>query len=208
MAYTDRDRLIALGGIYQAARCVRQAARQGSVDEGEMTPCIYSVFQKDAATVPDVFGAPGAVTGGVRELAGQLRGGPDRQLELTRYVVSLLKLERILEFRKAMVEMIAEGIEEIRPMLAGTALMDPELIKRLADIYARTVSHLQPRIMVSGEPLYLKDDENQHRIRALLLAGIRAAWLWRQVGGSRWRVLFGRTALLEAAREYLRATQH
>jgi high frequency lysogenization protein len=54
----------------------------------------------------------------------------------------------------------------------------------------------------------LKDDENQHRIRALLLAGIRAAWLWRQVGGSRWRVLFGRTALLEAAREYLRAAQH
>jgi high frequency lysogenization protein len=208
MAYTDRDRLIALGGIYQAARCVREAARQGSADEGEMTPCIYSLFQKDPASVPDVFGAPGAVAAGVRELTGQLSGGPHRELELTRYVVSLLKLERVLELRKAMVGIIAEGIEEIRPILASTSLTDPELIKRLADIYARTVSHLQPRIMVSGEPLYLKDDENQHRIRALLLAGIRSAWLWRQVGGSRWRILFGRTRLLDAAREYLRAAQH
>jgi high frequency lysogenization protein len=205
MAYTDRDRLIALGGIYQAARCVHQAARRGYVDEGEMTPCIYSLFQKDAASVPDVYGAPGAVAAGVRELAGQLTGGPDRQLELTRYVISLLKLERILELRKAMVEMIAEGIEEIRPMLANTPLMDPDLLRRLADIYARTVSQLQPRIMVSGEPMHLKDQENQHRIRALLLAGIRSAWLWRQVGGSRWRILFGRTRILESAREYLRA---
>ena len=40
------------------------------------------------------------------------------------------------------------------------------------------------------------------------LAGIRAAWLWRQVGGSRWKIVFGRNKLLEAAQHYLRMSTH
>jgi high frequency lysogenization protein len=208
MPYTDRDRVIALGSIYQAARCVRAVARDGRADEDEMTPCIYSLFQTDAPSVSEVFGTPGALIPGVRELAGQLSGGPGRELELTRYAVSLLKVERVLAARKVMVGIIADGLAELRPLLAQSTLLDPELLRRLADIYARTISHLQPRIMVTGEPVYLRNDANQQRVRALLLAGVRAAWLWRQVGGSRWRILFGRGRLLEAAREYLRTTQH
>jgi high frequency lysogenization protein len=208
MNYTDSDRLIALAGIYQAARCVRQAARHGSVDTDEMEPCIHSLFQTDAASVPDVFGAPGAVAAGVRELAGQLSGRSGRELELTRYAISLLKLERVLAGRRVMVDIIAEGIDKIRPMLADAPLSDPSLLERLAELYTQTLSHLQPRIMVTGEPIHLKDPANQYRIRALLLAGIRSAWLWRQVGGGRWRILLYRSRLLQAAKEYLRVVQH
>ena len=32
-------------------------------------------------------------------------------------------------------------------------------------------------------------------IRALLLAGIRYAWLWRQKGGRRWHLLLRRTTI-------------
>lgn len=208
MAYTDRDRLIALGGIYQAAWCVRQVARTGSVDEDDMGPCIYSLFQTDAANVAAVYGPPGAVVPGVRELTSQLSGGRGRELELTRYAISLLKLERVLAGRRVMVDIIADGVAEIRPMLTESSLSDPHVLQRLGDLYARTISHLQPRIMVSGEPTHLKDTDNQNRVRALLLAGIRSAWLWRQVGGSRWRILLGRSRLLAAAREYLRTVHH
>jgi high frequency lysogenization protein len=202
MAYTDRDRLVALAGIYQAARCVRGTARRGSAHWSEMETCIYSLFQTDASSVPEVFGAEGAVTAGVREVVSQLSGQAGRDLELTRYVISLLKLERALAGRPVMVGIIANGIAHIRPLLAELALLDMELLRRLAEIYTQTVSQLQPRIMVSGEPRFLEDVDNQHRIRALLLAGIRAAWLWRQVGGSRWRILLGRGRLLAAARGY------
>jgi high frequency lysogenization protein len=44
---------------------------------------------------------------------------------------------------------------------------------------------LSPRIMVNGDPAHLNNPENANRIRALLLAGIRAAMLWRQSGGGR-----------------------
>jgi high frequency lysogenization protein len=62
--------------------------------------------------------------------------------------------------------------------------------------------------MVQGDPRHLHAPDNQNRIRALLLAGIRAAWLWRQVGGSRWKILLGRKQLAAAGRDYLRISQH
>jgi high frequency lysogenization protein len=37
-----------------------------------------------------------------------------------------------------------------------------------------------------------------NRIRACLLAGVRAARLWRQVGGSRWQLIFSRGRYLNA----------
>jgi high frequency lysogenization protein len=204
MPYTDQDRLIALAGIYQAALCVRRIARQGSVDMDTMEPCIYSLFQTDADSTAAIFGRPGALTPGVRELFGQLTGKQRRDLELTRYLVALLKLERVLAGRKVMVGNIAGGIDEARTKLDHFSMLHPNLLAHLADIYRRTISNLQPRIMVQGEPVHLQNPDNQNRIRALLLAGVRAAWLWRQVGGSRWKILFERKRLIEAAEEYLR----
>jgi high frequency lysogenization protein len=207
MPHTDQDRLVALAGIFQAALCVRSIATKGSVDTDFMEPCIYSLFQTDAASVAGVFGEPGRLVPGVRELAAQLSGKQPRDLELTRSVVSLLKLERVLAGRKVMVAGIGEGIEGARAKLERFSLLHPNLLAHLADIYSRTVSQLQPRILVRGEPNYLENPDNQNRIRALLLAGIRAAWLWRQVGGSRWKILLGRKRLLEAASDYLRRAE-
>jgi high frequency lysogenization protein len=42
----------------------------------------------------------------------------------------------------------------------------------------------------------------QHRIRALLLAGIRAAVLWRQVGGKRRHFFFGKGKIVKIAKQY------
>lgn len=208
MAHSDRDRLIALAGIYQAALCVRQIARQGSVDTDLMEPCLYSLFQTDAESVAAVFGGEGKVAGGVRALLGQLTGKEPRDLELTRYLVSLIKLERVLAGRPVMVRNIADGIAAASEKLEDRHLLHPELLATLGELYAGTISLLGSRIMVQGEPIYLKNEDNQARIRALLLAGIRAAWLWRQVGGSRWQILIRRRRLLEEAREYLRQVSH
>lgn len=204
MTYSDRDRSIALAGIYQVALCVHQIATTGSLDTHGMEPCVFSLFQTNAPSVPEVFGAPGSLSAGMRALVGQLTGTQRRELELTRYVVALLKLERVLARQKAMVEVIGEGIEEARAKLEHFPILHPNLLANLADLYSRTLSTLQPRILVRGDPLYLQNPDNQNRIRTLLLAGIRAAWLWRQIGGSRWKILFGRHRLLAAANQYLR----
>lgn len=207
MAYSDRDRLIALAGIFQAVLCVRKIAQQGSVDIELMHPCIYSLFQVDPKSVSEVYGEPADLIPGVRSLVEQLTAG-SRDFALTRYVIALLKLERSLAKRPDMVQTIADGIENTRGTLAHASLLSPALLAQLAEIYSNALSPLQPRIVVQGEALYLKNPDNQGRIRALLLAAVRAAWLWRQVGGSRWQILLRRQRLLEEARAYLRRAQH
>ena len=207
MSYTDLDRLTAFAGVYQAAYCVRQIARQGTVDTRIMEPCIHSLFQIDTPSVAAAFGPPGAVASGARQIVAQLtagsNGGPPRDQELLRYVVTLVKLERTLAGRRDMLEAIRAGIEAISTGRADRPLLDPDLLASLATLYSDTVSHLAPRIIVKGEPLHLKNPDNQSRIRAVLLAGIRAAMLWRQVGGRRWQILLGQRRLLESARAYL-----
>jgi CII-binding regulator of phage lambda lysogenization HflD len=55
--------------------------------------------------------------------------------------------------------------------------------------------HLDFRIQVDhGKPEYLKQTEKVAFMRALLLAGIRSAFLWHQLGGRQWRLVFQRRA--------------
>mgnify|MGYP005859338695 CR=1 FL=1 len=203
MAYDNQDRLTALAGIYQAVACVMRIARTGSADTAAMEPCIHSLFQVDAPTVAAVYGPPGAVANGARQIIAQLTGKPERNLELTRYVVLLLKLERTLAHRPDLLARIGQGIEAAVQKREHFALLHPNLIAHFAELYSDTISHLQPRILVRGEPLHLQNPDNQARIRALLLAAIRSARLWRQVGGSRLRLLLAHRQLLQDARHYL-----
>jgi high frequency lysogenization protein len=69
------------------------------------------------------------------------------------------------------------------------------VLANFADIYHQTISTLQPRIMVIGDQQYLSSPFTVNKIRSVLLAGIRSAQLWRQCGGSRWKLIFARSKL-------------
>jgi len=203
MAHDEQDRLTALAGIYQAAACVIRIARTGSADAGAMEPCIHSLFQVDAASVEAVYGPPGAVANGARQIIALLTGKPERDMELTRYVVTLMRLERTLSVRPDALARIAEAIREAADLRAQRSLLDPDLLAHFGNLYSETISPLTPRILVRGDASHLQNPDNQNRIRALLLAGVRSAMLWRQVGGTRWKILLGNKRLLQEARRYL-----
>jgi high frequency lysogenization protein len=60
------------------------------------------------------------------------------------------------------------------------------------------------RIKVTGSAQHLQNPQNADIIRALLLSGIRAAFLWRQMGGRRWKLLLQRGKLLTASQNLSR----
>jgi high frequency lysogenization protein len=85
---------------------------------------------------------------------------------------------------------------------AGQVVND-EVFEALAYGYQQTLSQLKPRVLVSGEQRHLSDQRNGDRIRAMLLAAVRSALLWRQAGGVRWKFLFIRAKLQREARRLL-----
>ena len=89
------------------------------------------------------------------------------------------------------------GIQAAASQLDHFELTHTNVISNLANIYRERISPLGPRIIVKGEESVLANPDNASRIRALLLAGIRSALLWRQAGGNRWRLIFERKAMLQ-----------
>ncbi|MGB2971488.1 MAG: high frequency lysogenization protein HflD [Candidatus Competibacter sp.] len=201
MPQTDHDRAIALAGVLQAAELVREIARRGQANSEDSEACLESLLKIDAASSSDVYGGLQRLRSGLRLLEQQL--GNPRDMELTRYAVALLGLERKLARRTDLLKAIGAGLEEVMQNLAHFPLNHSNTVARFADLYLKNISTLSPRIMVNGDPVHLNNSENANRIRALLLAGIRASTLWRQSGGGRLTLLLRRNPLLRETRMLL-----
>lgn len=193
MKHTRRDLTLAIAGVFQAAALVKQIATTGMANSAVIEASLETLFKFDAESVEDVYGGVAGVSAGIRELSqqvGSARG--ERDLEIMRYVVSLLVLEKKLSANKIMLEQLASTLENIKTGLDYFSLMHENTLLKLGQLYRDTISTLNPRIIVSGEQTHLSNEKNASRIRALLLAGLRSAILWRQCGGSRWSLLFNR----------------
>lgn len=200
-----RARAIALAGLFQAAALVRQTGLGRLRDAAATQTCLASILKTDADSVADVYGGIPALRIGLETLATQL--GDDsrlRDLELTGYAITLLHLERKLARDTLLLERLGSGIQRIAAQAPERPPSDPERVAELAELYSQTISTLSPKVMVHGDPGVLEGAATRHMIRALLLAGIRAAVLWRQCGGNRLRLIFGRRGILEACAGLLR----
>jgi len=123
---------------------------------------------------------------------------------VTKYVISLLMLERKLASNSAMLDQIDNQLKKIESQFNFFSLNHENTFAKLGQLYKDAISTLGPRIIVNGEQPHLNNEINANKIRALLLAGIRSAVLWRQCGGSRLQFLFGRKAYLRECEAILK----
>ena len=210
MTHSITERTIALAALFQAAKMVHQIASSGSFDDHDQATCLQSLFRIDAADAEEIYDGNANLTTGLRTLSEQLGGRthPNRKnqpknLYITKYVAGVLVLERQLAKNPQMLAAIRQGIERAQHQAEHFSLTHENVIASLAHLYTQTISTLKPRIMIQGEHVYLGNDKHANRIRALLLAAIRAAVLWRQCGGTRWQLFFGRRAIVEEANRLL-----
>ncbi len=195
---------MALAGLFQAVCLTQQVAREGRVDSQALASSIESVLRIDAESTDDVYGGSACVQLGLRSLCRQLgRDKSQQDAEIMRYAVSLMFLERPLMRSARLLARLRQGIDTAREKCEHFPVTHENVIACLAETYASTVSQLQPRILVKGEPEYLAAPANANRIRALLLAGMRSAVLWRQLGGNRLRLLWTRRRIVQCAEALL-----
>lgn len=205
MLASEVENQLALAGVCQAATLVQQIARSGEVNQKACEASLSSILVTAPENPQQVFGALDNLEIGFKTLASQLSNkAGNKDAEVTRYIASILGLERKLSRHPKALDELGNRISHVQRQLAHVDFQNDQIIGSLASIYSDVVSPLAPRIQVAGHQQHLNQITNQHRVRALLLAGVRAAVLWRQMGGKRRNILFKRKSILNAAIQALR----
>ena len=196
------DRVLALAGLAQALHQVRRIAETGQSESSAVQASLESVFRIEAATPLAVYGRLGDVTPGLRVLRSYL--AKEAQDDgLPRLAMAVLQLERRFVREDDTVLAVTRGLADIAPRAEQHGSTHPDVLSALGGLYADTISHLRPRVMVQGNPHYLGQPGVVAEIRAILLAAVRSAVLWRQLGGSMWDFVFSRRQMLDAVDDWL-----
>jgi high frequency lysogenization protein len=201
-----QEQLVALGGVFQAAVLVDKIAKTGQASEAALGCMLGSLLVMDPKDTLEVYGGDDLnLREGYRSLLSALERDPTSlQREPLRYALSMLGLERQLAKRDDLLELIGKRLPQIKSQVEHFGLVHDNVIAASGALYQDTLSTLRQRIQVHGDMRNLQQPNNASKIRALLLAGIRSARLWRQLGGHRWQLVFSRRKLLKELYPMLR----
>jgi high frequency lysogenization protein len=199
---------IALAAIFQASSLVEQLARTGEIPAPELELLITSLFKQNPDNFDEIYGArPNLQAGyhGICKLMGSdtTKVKQDVKPDVMRYALSIIHLESRLRKNGHMMNQLGESIQSSVRQADHFHITHESVIGSLADTYKQTLSTLSFRIKVAGNPQILQNSHNANKVRALLVAGIRGAILWRQVGGRRWHLLFNRKRYIKDAQGLL-----
>lgn len=200
--HMNEERVLALAGVFQGAQLAHQLATSGRCDEPAMQSSLASVFRIDAPDAAAVFDGVSGVRFGLRSLVAQL-DGEQRDVAIVRMAITVLRLQRTLAHRPGMLQALRDGIVSAQRQVDHFGLEHPTITARLAELYADTLSTLTPRIMVTGSPEFLQQPRVVERTRSCLLAAVRAAVLWHQLGGRQWHIVLKRRQCAMLARGLL-----
>lgn len=199
-----KDRVLALAGLLQSLKIVRQIATTGQAETEPLAVVVESLFRIDADTADAVYGGANRLWPGLRGLVEQLEGGNARDPALLALARGVLQVERSFMRTPKAQQAVFDGLNDIGRQREHFGPTHPTVLGRLGELYAASVSPLRPRVLVQGNPAYLGEPTVVAEIRAVLLAALRSAVLWRQVGGSYWDFFLRRRPMIQTARSLLR----
>lgn len=197
------NRTMAFAGILQAIAQVQHLARHGELDNAELAASLNTILVTNPDNTADVYQDKIVLQKGYKLILNQLGDSSQKDVEITRYLVGVLALERKLVRSNSGLGMLAERINQVNRQLHHFVITDEQVIANLASIYSDIISNLGPKIQISGNPVCLQRPIVQQKIRALLLAAMRSAVLWRQLGGKRRHLVFARKAIVDTAKKSL-----
>ncbi|MDP3815302.1 high frequency lysogenization protein HflD [Pseudomonas sp.] len=201
-----QEQLVALGAVFEAAVLVDKLARTGQVAEPAVACMINSLLVRDPQNTLEVYGGNDLnLRDGYRGLVSALERDPTSlQRDPLRYTLALLSLERQLNKRDDMLQVMGSRLDQVQQQVEHFGPTHDNVIANCGSLYQDTISTFRQRIQVQGDARHLQQANNAAKIRALLLAGIRSARLWRQLGGHRWQLVFSRSKLLKELYPLLR----
>ena len=194
------QRTVALAGVAQAARIVDLAAKTGSWPLPFVEASIHSLFSFDPEGVETVFGTPQGIRLGLEQLSACLGLSQDEaSADTLRYTLAILQLERRFAARDDLQAIVHSRLKHTAYKAENFSNDINALSANISAIYQDTLSTLTYRIKVTGSAQHLNTPQVADLVRTLLMCGVRAAFLWRQLGGNRLRLMWSRGAIRDIA---------
>lgn len=197
---------LALAGTCQSAALVQQVAQKGYAERESLAVTLKSLLVTQPSSTLNVFGDDLTnLRCGLETALAQFGGGQGKlDTEIGRYWIGALSLSQKLNKQPQAKAELAHRISILERQLPlyENDILHEQMISNIASIYSDIISPLGSRIQVFGRQDFLSRSDIQNRVRALLLAGVRAGVLWQQVGGSRWQLFFSRKKILQSIQSH------
>lgn len=193
------DRTRALAGVFQAAALVKDLASNQRFNSLAYETTIGTVFQLDPESVLDIYGDDKSLSTGLTTLEAVLKNTQTTELvDTIRYALGLIHIESMLQKKTDLLDILRQRVERsVDQAKHFDSVINETVIAQLADIYLDTLGTFKYRIQVKGDAEILQQETYANRVRAIFLAGVRSAMLWRQLGGKRWHLMLFRKRELE-----------
>ena len=203
------DQVLALAGLLQASSLVVDLAHQGDCDPLSMQPLIDSLFRFNTDSTLDVYGGNlHNLNMGLRALEKMLGNQQDKYFaQQLKTALSVLAQEKQASRSKELMNILHSRLSHLEYKRNHFSKDDNVIYESLSALYQDTLSQLKFRVMVNGSVEHLKNPAVSNKIRALLLTGFRSAVLWRQMGGSKWQLVFSRRKQARICADLLKQIQ-
>lgn len=191
------NRVLALAGIAQCSKLVQDIARRGRASEDAKRETLARIIVFDESDPEIALGGIESNALGLVDL--MVKRADPFLMERVRTITAIVNLERFLCKQPQVIRTLRSRLETFAEWLGSSDIDSPTSVDELAAIYTETLSHLGPRIMIKGEQSYLEDQRNVNEIRALLLAGVRCAYVFSELGGKKWHLFLNRKSMASIA---------
>lgn len=194
---------LALAAVMQCTRIIDDLAtspRPETRGFGTLIGSIFTVSAEDTAACYQ--GKLKDLIPGLQILRDEFAGQIQRP-HTYRYVFGVLHLARKIQRSRQASAQLGHALEEAQRQAATFGTDHENTLARLAQVYADHVSPLSQKIMIQGDPALLEQNRIADKIRGLLLAALRSAVLWEQLGGRRWHLLLRRKAIARQAEAWM-----
>ena len=190
--------------MHLALSQVQQIAWKAHYDYPTIDLCLNSLFARNPDTYSEIFGSVNQLRPGLILLRTSFTDKHDKQaLERARYMVNLMMISKTFKENNALGKQVGTTLSLLDEAANHLSDQRDYVIERIAQLYQNTISPLNPRVIVYGDPQILKDDANAAAIRAMLFAGLRCALLWYQAGGNQLNLLIGKSKYLSSINQML-----
>ena len=196
-----KQQALALAAIFQASNQVYKLAYTGDSDIETMEFSMSTLLNQNPDSFEQLYGPIDNLQDGLVTMQRFLENAKNisepRHKEVISYVMSSIHLASKLSSDQQLLSKIENGIDKARLQAEHFSMIHDNVVTNVGALYQDTISKMRLRIQVMGSAVYLQQSGVAARIRCMLFAAIRNAFLWRQLGGKRRHLLLQRKAFVE-----------